>query len=166
MAILVEGQYQLFQKLKELDEAVKKQVAEAVRESSEFMARDAAFNVRSDTGKLKSALSVESLRDGLTARVRALPDYALAVEFGYKGITGKGNRRNKFPAFKVGGKWRVVPDLEAWANRHGIKPWLVARKVHTRGFEARPFLRPAKDHNSHIFLERVKKAIGEVRVSG
>lgn len=155
----LQGQYALFKKIEKLSAETKKKVAEAVVATAGKIASRAAGKAPADTGRLRSSIRVKKLGNGMTAQVWALPGYALAVESGYTGYSGRGNRRAGFPARKIGGKWRAVPELEAWAERRGIPPWPLARAVYIKGTKKKPFLFKAMDEERRAFLAIVEKAV-------
>jgi len=163
MAIQLRGQRELFDRIKQLSRAVQDRVAVAVEDAAGSIKSRAEQKVPRDTGKLASAITTQLFRyQGgafLTAQVKALPGYALAVEFGYKGKSGKGNRAHKMPIRKVGGKWEVLPDLAQWAQRKGKPAWAVARKLLKKGHPPQPFFFKSMDEEADRFLDRVKEIL-------
>lgn len=161
LVIYAKDQYRLFQQLEKLDKAAHDMAALQIAQSVAKIANDARARAPKSSGALGELIFGEILKGGLTGVISALPAYALAVEFGYKGIGGRGNRSHKFPVRKVGGRWEVVPEIVAWAKAHGLNPWAVARKIHLKGFAPQPFLIPALESERKPFLDGIRKAIGE-----
>lgn len=160
MSLTLKGYDQLLEHVKRLPEAVQERIGDALMETAQNVENQARARAPVFTGRLKSEFSIWR-RSRLKVRISSLPPYALAVESGYFGRGGQGNRGNRFPATKRGGKWRAQPELEAWALAHGLPPWPVARKIFLKGHKATPFMFDALEAEEAAFLDLVKKAVLE-----
>ena len=93
---------------------------------------DARRGVKRDTGRLQNSITHRISRGGgnLTGEVGPSVGYGLYVE--------RGRRAGSPPP---------VSAVAAWARRHGVSPFLVARAIGRRGVRAAPFLLPAYEKN-------------------
>lgn len=169
MPIYLKGQVELFGRIVKLSEATKKLVAEAVKETATRIAIRSRQKVPVHTGALSRSITTDliSYKGGalLTARIKALPWHAFPTEFGYKGRAGKGNRRHKLPLVFVGGKFKVVPALERWAQSKGIPPFLVARSLLQKGRKPRPFFFKSMEEERVAFVEKIKNIVAREAVA-
>src|SRR5215204_2985436 len=101
-------------------------------ESSLLVEGDARRGVKRDTGRLQNSIthSIAGGGGNLTGEVGPSVKYGLYVE--------RGRRPGKPPP---------VSAVAAWARRHGVSPYLVARAIGRRGVRPAPFLLPAYEKN-------------------
>lgn len=132
MSVRLYGQENFFRDMSRMTDVAKKEMEKLVHETAERFAASVRTEFPSVSGKLRSGIEVvyTANKEGfkIDAKVIARPFHAWSVDFGYKGRKGKGNRGHHMPIEKVGGRWRVKPDFEQWARRHGIPAWAAARK--------------------------------------
>lgn len=100
-----------------------------------------------DTGKLRASWDVNvGIMEG---SLKNTTSYAYFVAVGRKK-----------------GKWPPKDEITKWANRKGISPFLVARKIYRDGIEPNPFFENAigmaekiADHEFHKAMENTLKEI-------
>lgn len=101
-------------------------------------------NRTTDTGRLKSSGTTDSLNAGLTQVVRFKSNYAAHVEFG---------TRPHFPPLKP---------IKRWAKRklgNGGAAFPVARKIAREGTKPKPFLFPAYEEERPRIINNLKKVL-------
>jgi len=93
---------------------------------------DARRGVKRDTGRLQNSITHRISGGGgnLTGEVGPSVKYGLYVE--------RGRRPGRPPP---------VSAVAAWARRHGVSPFLVARAIGRKGVRPAPFLLPAYEKN-------------------
>jgi hypothetical protein len=103
---------------------------------------DARRGVKRDTGRLQNSITHRISGGGgnLTGEVGPSVKYGLYVE--------RGRRPGSPPP---------VSAVSAWARRHGVSPFLVARAIGRRGVKAAPFLLPAYEKNRNRIAEAFAK---------
>ena len=105
---------------------------QAMQASLLLIEADARRGVKRDTGRLQNSISYSITGGGanLTGRVGPSVKYGIYVE--------RGRRPGKPPP---------VSAVAAWARRHGVNPFLVARAIGRKGVRPAPFLLPAYEKN-------------------
>ena len=93
---------------------------------------DARRNVKRDSGRLQNSIthSISGGGANLTGKVGPSVKYGLYVERG-----------------RAPGRPPPVSAVAAWARRHGVSPFLVARAIGRKGVRPAPFLLPAYEKN-------------------
>jgi hypothetical protein len=88
--------------------------------------------VPKDTRQLTGSINhqVEGSGTNLVGRVGPSLAYALFVE--------RGRRPGRYPP---------IAAIQGWARRHGIPPFLLARKIARRGTRPQPFVAPSIERN-------------------
>lgn len=112
---------------------------QALQTSLLILEADQRRNVAQDTRRLMGSITHEIQGSGavLTGRVGPTVGYGIVVE--------RGRRPGKYPP---------IAAIQGWARRHGIPPFLVARKIARRGTRPQPFVQPS--------LERNRQRINEI----
>lgn len=115
---------------------------------------DARRGVKRDTGRLQNSIthSISGGGGNLTGEVGPSVKYGLYVE--------RGRRPGKPPP---------VSAVAAWARRHGVSPYLVARAIGRKGVKAAPFLLPAYRANTakiHDLFAKVGLKVVEAAAGG
>lgn len=105
---------------------------QALETSLLILEADQRRNVAQDTRRLMGSITHEIQGSGavLTGRVGPTVGYGIVVE--------RGRRPGKYPP---------IAAIQGWARRHGIPPFLVARKIARRGTRPQPFVGPSLDRN-------------------
>jgi hypothetical protein len=104
----------------------------AMERSLLLVEADARRGVKRDTGRLQNSIthSVTGSGGNLRGEVGPSVKYGLYVE--------RGRRPGRPPPAAA---------VAAWARRHGVSPYVVARAIGRRGVKAAPFLIPAYEKN-------------------
>jgi hypothetical protein len=127
-------------------------VHQAMLASVLLIEADARRNVKRDTGRLQNSITYSIVGKGgnLTGRVGPSVGYGLYVEMGRKP-----------------GKQPPIGAIAAWAHRHGINPFVVARAIGRKGVKAQPFLIPAFEKNQRrieeLFFLACSKVVSMVK---
>lgn len=164
MPIFLKGQVRFQKDIQRMDEAAQELVRQATLDSANRIAAKARSRAPSGvSGRLKGSIRVENvslfLSRKFASRIKAVPFYALPVEFGYKGRSGKGNRSHKLPIERVGGKWRVIRPLADWARQKGKPPWAVARHLLAKGRPKHPFLYASVEEERDRYLTELQRIV-------
>jgi hypothetical protein len=120
---------------------------QAMQGSLLLVEADARRNVKRDSGRLQNSISYSITGSGanLTGRVGPSVKYGIYVE------------RGRGP-----GRPPPVAAVAAWARRHGVNPFLVARAIGRKGVKPAPFLLPAFEKNRGRILDLFGKVAGRV----
>lgn len=122
--------------------SVTPELRSAMEKSLLLVESDARRNAVRDTGRLQNSITHSISGNGLEGKVGPSVGYGLYVEMG--------RRPGKMPPMKA---------VAAWAQRHGINPFLVARAIGRKGIKAQPFLIPAYEKNKGR-IEQLFAAVG------
>jgi len=122
---------------------------DGLRKAALLVERDARRYAPVDTGQLRASITHEVRVEGLGAQtvigvVGSNVVYAAAMEEGSR------------PHFPPPGA------LDAWAERHGVNGFLVARAISRRGTKARRFLGRAFDENKPRIIRILEESVGGI----
>jgi HK97 gp10 family phage protein len=142
LTIQIVGADKLSASLGKAASSVNPELKGALTKSLLLIESDARRNAVRDTGRLQNSITHSISGNGLEGKVGPSVAYGLYVEMG---------RRP--------GKPPPIAAVAAWAQRHGINPFLVARAIGRKGIKARPFLVPAFEKNKGR-IEQAFAAVG------
>lgn len=145
VTVKLEGVEKLKKRVMKLGDAVRTEVANAVKSSAVAIESGAKVRCTVDTGNLRANIhhSIDP-KDPLVGKIAAVKvEYASYVEFG---------TRPHFPPPEA---------LKKWAAAHGMPggEYAIARAIARRGTKARPYLYPAYEEEIPRFRKRVEVAI-------
>ena len=112
----------------------------ASERSGRMVERFAKRTAPVDQGSLRQSIGTNV--SGISAEVVAGAKYAPFVEFGRKP-----------------GTQPPIQNLERWANKRGIDPFVVARSIGRYGTKAQPFMHPALEKNRRNIIIEFEQAL-------
>lgn len=127
-----------------------RRMMEGMTRAALLVERDAKLKAPVDTGALRQSITheirVQGAGNGATVEgvVGSNKVYAAAVELGSKP------------------HWPPPGVLDAWAERHGVNAFLVARAISRRGTRPRRFLKQAFDKNKPEIIRIIGGTVSEI----
>lgn len=122
---------------------------DGMRSATLLVERDAKRNAPVDVGDLRRSITSEVRVEGLGGQT-------------VKGVVG--SNKVHAAAMEVGTRphWPPPGVLDAWARRHGVNPYLVARAISRRGTRPRRYLQRAFEDNKPRIVRILGDTVGEI----
>ena len=118
-------------------------------------------------GNLRATINHEKISAGVYA-IRVSADYAAYIEFGTKSRVQIPSGLEQYAAQFKGpgtGKGKAKDMIYAWCKSKGIpeEAWLwIYISIMVKGIKAQPFLFPAVRSQEKVFIDRIKKLLGDL----
>jgi phage gpG-like protein len=130
-------------------------VLNAMRDSTLKLEREAKLNLVGyqslevggvDTGRLRASITPEVSMMGSTVQ----------------GVVGSNVEYAPYVEWTTRPHWTSVKNLQVWADRHGVNPYVVKMAIHRRGTIGKKFLTRAWEKSVDYIKARFERAWGEV----